>query len=536
MAKGDHSRLQNTVDYSTNFAQNRLDNTQRILDRQNLGFEQNYNRAASTQLNDYDSMMNQYRSFLSGAPMGGNAPPSSGPGYVPPTGSGNPGSVVAPGQSLEGAPHATNPNNQPPIGTAVPRGQIGPGPGQAGAPGATQPNVQPTQNNVPTGAPANVNAANGDIGQQISAYFKSRGVADSETPYWVQKWQEFGASDPTYFNQRLAQADIFRTSQGQQTSGGAGSAEQFIANYQREHPNEVSKQGILTALQQNGFNASDFTYNGVSSGNEITLNGQKYKVLSNENSNNPSWYTAGTNDSPPAGSPGSLVNPLTGYSDFATTGGFSPRDIQNIRAQSIAPIRSIVSSGIQEVNRQGKMGNAPNKVAALAKISREGAYETADATTNAEANIARMIQSGKLAGLGGLQSGMLGAMQGMTSLYGSTPGMANTFGNQVLSSTGQELYGSSLQNDLAKIRIEGQKGVAGTAGDTAAVTGNLASILNVLSKIPAGAQAGNAIWNWLKTLGGGGGSYGGPGEEPTNYGAGFPIGFGPNGPGDPTKE
>lgn len=65
----------------------------------------------------------------------------------------------------------------------------------------------------PSGAPAGaapaVNANNGDIGQQISAFFKSRGVADSETPYWVQKWAEFGAKDPAYFNKRLAAADIF---------------------------------------------------------------------------------------------------------------------------------------------------------------------------------------------------------------------------------------------------------------------------------------------------------------------------------------
>lgn len=72
---------------------------------------------------------------------------------------------------------------------------------------------------MPGGAPApvagassvpSVNASNGDIGQQISSYFKARGVSDQETPYWVQKWQEFGAKDPAYFNTRLAQADVFR--------------------------------------------------------------------------------------------------------------------------------------------------------------------------------------------------------------------------------------------------------------------------------------------------------------------------------------
>lgn len=57
-------------------------------------------------------------------------------------------------------------------------------------------------------APA-IDPSKGDIGQQVSAYFKSRGVSDQETPYWVQKWSEFGSKDPAYFNQRLAAADIF---------------------------------------------------------------------------------------------------------------------------------------------------------------------------------------------------------------------------------------------------------------------------------------------------------------------------------------
>lgn len=57
-------------------------------------------------------------------------------------------------------------------------------------------------------APA-IDASKGDIGQQVSAFFKSRGVADTETPYWVQKWSEFGQKDPAFFNSRLAQADIF---------------------------------------------------------------------------------------------------------------------------------------------------------------------------------------------------------------------------------------------------------------------------------------------------------------------------------------
>lgn len=64
---------------------------------------------------------------------------------------------------------------------------------------------------------------NGDIGKQVSAYFKSRGVSDAETPYWVQKWPELVArgqeiGNPNYAMERLAAADIFGGQPAQQQS------------------------------------------------------------------------------------------------------------------------------------------------------------------------------------------------------------------------------------------------------------------------------------------------------------------------------
>ncbi len=86
----------------------------------------------------------------------------------------------------------------------------GGGPTAPATPGA------PTGAPPPAAGPAGVDASKGDIAAQISAYFKSRGVSDQETPYWVQKWGEFGAKDPAYFNQRLSVADSF--------GGGGGTA------------------------------------------------------------------------------------------------------------------------------------------------------------------------------------------------------------------------------------------------------------------------------------------------------------------------
>ncbi len=61
-----------------------------------------------------------------------------------------------------------------------------------------------------------VNAGSGDIASQVAAYFKARGVTPNPTSvdYWAQKWNEFGAKDPAYFNQRLAIADEFGSSTG----------------------------------------------------------------------------------------------------------------------------------------------------------------------------------------------------------------------------------------------------------------------------------------------------------------------------------
>lgn len=77
----------------------------------------------------------------------------------------------------------------------------------AGGPPTTQGGSSTT--GAGSGGPPTVDASKGDIAAQVSAYFKSRGVADTETPYWTQKWAEFGANDPAYFNTRLAAADIF---------------------------------------------------------------------------------------------------------------------------------------------------------------------------------------------------------------------------------------------------------------------------------------------------------------------------------------
>ena len=175
---------------------------------------------------------------------------------------------------------------------------------------------------------------------------------------------------------------------------------------------------------------------------------------------------------------GYLRETMPGYRDFAQTGGYSPTDIQELRARGIAPIRAAYGNTMMELNRAralGGSGGAPNYIAAASKAQREMPGQMADAMTGVNAQLADAIRQGKLAGLSGmagvgstmgglssqeagrmLQAAManqnadlqaqqlseqslqalrglqLDALRGQTSLYGTTPGLASIFGNQAL--------------------------------------------------------------------------------------------------------
>ncbi len=177
---------------------------------------------------------------------------------------------------------------------------------------------------------------------------------------------------------------------------------------------------------------------------------------------------------------GYLREAMPGYRDFAATGGYSPTDIQELRARGISPIRAAYGNTMMELDRARALGGnagAPNYIAALSKAQREMPGQLADATTNVNAGLADAIRQGKLQGLagmsgigstmGGLASGEAGRMlqaglanqgadlqaqqmgeqslqnrqqmdlsgiSGQAGLYGTTPGMASTFGNQALNS------------------------------------------------------------------------------------------------------
>ena len=215
-------------------------------------------------------------------------------------------------------------------------------------------------------------------------------------------------------------------------------------------------------------------------------------------------------------------NSYSGFQEFSNTGGYSPADMANMRARGMGPIRSAYADADRELARQRSLqgGYAPNAIAVLAKMARERGQGAADAVQNIEAGIIQDRNRGKLAGLTGMsgiegqrlgaqidvgkynagaqqsaQSANIGAaaeaaansaansaalagmsmadrfnaLQGGTSLYGTTPGLANTFGNQLNTSIGQ---GANFGLGMTGREVEAQ-GVPGRFDTTVGRAGQL---------------------------------------------------------------
>lgn len=244
----------------------------------------------------------------------------------------------------------------------------------------------------------------------------------------------------------------------------------------------------------------------------------------------------------------SVMNPLnsaiSGYQNFADTGGFSPQDLADMRARAVAPVRSIYANAQAGIDRQRSLQNgySPNYTAATAKMAREGSAGAADALTNANAGIAGQVQQGKLQGLQGLgnsaqleasiaqidnqlkQAGLagmtdveksqlaseLGGYQGLSNLYSATPGMSNMYGQQLQTANQQGLDLAQLQNQLGLGLISNQINASQIPGDFQQGLGNTAGILGLIGK---GA-------GFMKNLFGGGGKgkgYGGGGSDDSTF-------------------
>jgi hypothetical protein len=237
---------------------------------------------------------------------------------------------------------------------------------------------------------------------------------------------------------------------------------------------------------------------------------------------------------------GAIGSAIGHYGNFADTGGFSEADKQNIRERSIAPTRAVYSRGQENLSRNRALqGFSPNYAAASTRMARDMGQAVADANIGANAEIARMVQQGKMFGASGLESAGLGgqgrstdidalnlqaqlaglqgmqsvdasnrafgaasseadraaqlaALSGMTGLYGATPGLSNMFGNQLLNSGNQLLAGQQLQQG-AGLGFPGlQLGASQVPGNWQQAMGNIGSGLKIAGQVGAAIGTGGA--------------------------------------------
>jgi len=201
----------------------------------------------------------------------------------------------------------------------------------------------------------------------------------------------------------------------------------------------------------------------------------------------------------------------TGFQEFSNTGGYSPADINNMRARGVSPIRAAYGNAEREVGRQRSLqgGYSPNAFALQGRMAREQGQLGADAVQNVEAGIAEARNKGRLSGLTGMtdiekqrlagdlkvqeynadaktaaaqanaaaanaaasqgassrdaasrasRNDQFEALAGMRALYGTTPAMASKFGDQAIEIVGQGgTFGNNVINSqVAATQAPGQ--------------------------------------------------------------------------------
>lgn len=200
---------------------------------------------------------------------------------------------------------------------------------------------------------------------------------------------------------------------------------------------------------------------------------------------------------------GYLREAMPGYREFASTGGYSDKDIQELRARGVSPIRSAYGNTMREIDRSRSLagsGGSTNYIAAMSRAQRELPQQLADATTNVNAGLADSIRQGKMFGLQGITgtgstmgnlssaeagrmlqadlanqgadlqaqgmseqsrqanfANQLNQLAGQTSLYGTTPAMSSTFGNQALDAYGQWNQAEAQRRNQGMQSIEQQR-------------------------------------------------------------------------------
>lgn len=195
--------------------------------------------------------------------------------------------------------------------------------------------------------------------------------------------------------------------------------------------------------------------------------------------------------------------------DLASTGGINATEEADMRSRGVSPIRAAYQNAARNMERQARIGGgrSANYNAAASRMAREQGESMAGALTNVNAGIAETRQRGRIAGTGNMttmgegssnrmnevgmanalarnrhgetmanmyggmgnlmqmnQNRRQNALQGMTSLYGTTPALVNTFGNQVQNA--QQMAQNQRRNPRPRMAGAGGMSSGGWSGSS----------------------------------------------------------------------
>jgi len=174
-----------------------------------------------------------------------------------------------------------------------------------------------------------------------------------------------------------------------------------------------------------------------------------------------------------------------GYSDLADTGGVSDVDASAMRNRAMQAARSTYEIGQDEAARSAAAtgGYGATGGAIQESLARKGSQAAAAAAGSADASIAGLRQSGKIAGIGGLSgvqqnmaSNRLTATGGLANVYGMTESQVTRTVDQILQNYQQT--GQLNNQDLTILtNLANQPGVfdkiVGTIGTLGGAAGGI---------------------------------------------------------------
>jgi hypothetical protein len=193
--------------------------------------------------------------------------------------------------------------------------------------------------------------------------------------------------------------------------------------------------------------------------------------------------------------PTQLAQTLGGYSNLATTGGYTPQLQQAYMNQATAG-NPILAANLASAAQRNAAATGGNAQAGIANIQQQLGEQQAQTTNAAQLGLQQQITANQLQGLGGLQSteqqlaaarqgitgqqtglesgvasGVQGANAGLSGMYGTQASQADQLSNQVLQGLGLQFGTESSAANIMQ-QLSKNPGLFQTAlGDIAQIGG-----------------------------------------------------------------